>query len=212
MIYLSVKQHRFNSAIKQRQESASRARRYAEIENAVKVREERVWRDIVASVSPPAIFKDNRIEEIYSELHDDLLIAFGDDYRAKFPLPGIKVPDNFYAPSNNNYWAAHLLLAHKGYVYSNADICGWPLGGLDDIQKSAAILKRIEYHINLHHPDSNGYYNLYYQGAGKVPYETIQTDFYTAETLDGKCGGRMKMKVTLEEFHTVGVALWKHEP
>ena len=210
-IYLLIKNHQFQNTLRQRQESTNRARRYTEIENVVEVQDERIWNDIVASVSPPAVFKDNRIEEIYSELHEDLLIAFGDDYRAKFPLPGIKVPDNFYAPSNNNYWAAHLLLAHKGYVYSNASICGWPLGGIDDIEKSVAILKRIEYHINLHHPDSGGCYDLYYEGAGKVPYGTVQTDFYTAETLDGKCGGRVKMRVSLEALYNIGVALWEHE-
>lgn len=170
-----------------------------------------LWNEIERSVHPINL-TSSRIEEIYEELHEDLIEIFGQDYREKFKLPGITVrDDSYYSPANNNYWAALLLAAHQGYVYTFMDISGIKIGGLAQKDMAIGMCKRIEYHIKKHHPDAGDDYNLYLEWTGITPPFEEQTKYPYTDKDSVICGGRVKLKLTLELGHKAGLSLWERE-
>lgn len=108
--------------------------------------------------------RGNFISEVYNELHEDLTIIFGEDYKKKFPLPG-SVPRGCdeYCPSHNMYWAIYLLQAHKGKVgwFAGDSLLGFQTGQGDEIEWQIKILKRVEYYLMKFHPEEGDNVKLY---------------------------------------------------
>lgn len=93
-------------------------------------------------------------DEIYDELHDDLVFIFGDvDLRRKFYIPNKIRFGELGGVRSNTYWAFQLLLAHQGKISSVSYSCGFPLGGIDDTQERIKLCQRIEYNLQKHHSD-----------------------------------------------------------
>ena len=147
-----------------------------------------------------------KIHNIYKALHDDLVAVFGEDYREKFPLPGIKVKENAdCCPYNNIYWAAHLMLAHEGLV--KYPFLGWDLGGVGQAEISIAMCKRIEFRLKERHPELGDACRIYLV-TNRDRKITASFRDYDPSFPVNYYDGRMMLKYEMMHWHSSGVALW----
>ena len=204
LIYAAFKMRGFNKELEEKNKSYRRSEEYNALIGIVSA-DQQTWNETTYRVSEYALSKPGAADDLYRELHDDLIVIFGTDYKEKFPLPGVRVKENFYAPSNNNMWAAHLLLAHTGKVSAN-DISGWHIGGLNDVEMNIAMLHRIEYYIKKFHPEHGHSFDICVDGR-KLEYNEQPPFGYALSDHKFACGQRARFRCSIEHFHHVAVKL-----
>lgn len=205
LIYAAFKMRGFNKELEEKNKLYRRTEAYNALLAEVEV-DRLVWNEIEQRVSKYELSKPGKVDELYKELHDDLIEIFGTDYREKFPLPGVHVNENFYAPSNNNMWAAHLLIAHMGKVRPSPDICGWSIGGVNDVEMNIAMIHRIEYYIKKFHPERGNAYDICIEGR-RLEHGEQPPFGYALSDHKHACGQYAKLRCAIEMFHHVAVKL-----
>lgn len=204
-IYTVFKMRAFDIDLKSKSDVYNQIDRQRKLISVVEATCEQ-YNEVVRSVSSYELSKPGRVDGLYNELHDDLVVIFGDDYKKLFPLPGIRVKDVFNAPSNNNMWAAHLLLAHKGLVKNGVNIWGWDIGGIDDVEMNIAMLHRIEYHIKKQHPEYGNAFDICIEGR-ELEHNEVPPDGFAVSNHKSVCGSHARFRCSIEYYDHVAVKI-----
>lgn len=135
-------------------------------------------------------------EEVYQELHKDLVSVFGDDYRSKFILP--MYTENWYMASNHSCWAWRLLLARRGYIDKMTYHTGISIGGETDYDWQIKFCKLIERYLMDKHPEEGENVQFAVKPKPDISYSPIKNEVKNVMNPYGRYG--------------INVTLWKFVP
>lgn len=133
-------------------------------------------------------------EEVYEELHDDLISIFGEDYRKKFFLP--MHTEQWYMESNHACWAWRLLLARRGYIDKMTYFTGISIGGEKNYDWQIKFCKLIEKYLTEKHPEEGIDVQMAVKPKPDIAYSPVKNEVRNVMNPYGRYG----IDVTLWKF------------
>lgn len=133
-------------------------------------------------------------EEVYEELHDDLVSIFGEDYREKFILP--MYTDTWCMESNHACWAWRLLLARRGYIDKMTYFTGISIGGEKNYDWQIKFCKLIEKYLKEKHPEEGINVQMAVKPKPDIAYSSIKGEVRNVMNPYGRYG----INITLWKF------------
>lgn len=133
-------------------------------------------------------------EEVYKELHDDLVSVFGEDYRSKFVIP--MHTKEWYMESNHACWAWRLLLARRGHIDKMTYFTGISIGGEKNYDWQIKFCKLIEKYLMDSHPEEGINVQMAVKPKPDISYSPVKNEVRNVMNPYGRYG----INITLWKF------------
>ena len=144
-------------------------------------------------------------DQIYAEIHDDLVDIFGKDYRTKFDISAGMNKEAWGSSDYPAFWAINLALAKKGMANSHYTMIGYKLGQGDILKWQIEVLKKMESYMIKAHPELSAEdLKLCLQPKTRTVWSDIKMQNITIQSTMDVEGGRVLCK----RFCPNGRRLW----